>query len=63
MFCVCFHSRSQTKCSKDGIRPYAGYLEQGFRIIISQKHIIFIQFFGFLLVGSVALKKSVRASV
>jgi hypothetical protein len=35
----------------------------GFRIIISQKHIIFMQFFGFLLVGQVTLKKPVRASV
>jgi hypothetical protein len=35
----------------------------GFKIIISQKHIIFMQFFGFLLVGPVTLKKPVRASV
>jgi hypothetical protein len=46
--------------------PYAGYLEQGvlgFRIIISEKHIIFMHFFGFLLVGPVTLKKLVMASV
>jgi hypothetical protein len=35
----------------------------GFRIISSQKHIIFMQFFWFLLVGPVTLKKPVRASV
>jgi hypothetical protein len=35
----------------------------GFRIIISQKHIIFMHIFGFLLVGPVTLKKPVRASV
>jgi hypothetical protein len=35
----------------------------GFRIIISQKHIIFMQFFGFLLVKPVTLKKLLKASV
>jgi hypothetical protein len=35
----------------------------GFRIIISQKHIIFMQFFGYLLVGPVTLIKPVRTSV
>jgi hypothetical protein len=35
----------------------------GFRIISSKKHITFMQFFGFFLVGPVTLKKPVRASV
>jgi hypothetical protein len=35
----------------------------GFRIISSRKHIIFMHFFVFLLVGLVTLKKPVRASV
>jgi hypothetical protein len=53
------------KLSEGGIRPYAGYLSKvlGFRIIISQKPIIFMQFFGFLLVGPMTLKKQLRASV
>jgi hypothetical protein len=35
----------------------------GFRIISSQKHIIFMQFFWFLLVGPVTLKKPMKALV
>jgi hypothetical protein len=42
IFYVYFYSKSQTKCSRDGIRLYAGYLEQDSR---TQKYIIFIQFF------------------
>jgi hypothetical protein len=56
------HKLSVIKC---GIRPLRGIWSKVlvFRIIISQKHIIFMQFFGFLLVGPVTFKKPMRASV
>jgi hypothetical protein len=50
---------------KGDIRPYVGIWSKvlGFRIIISQKYIIFMHFFDFLLVELVTLKKPVRVLI